>query len=103
VFLVFVEFDCRSIGKRIKSALMWMVSTAVVCALVLGILYGMDHLIFCLILNYVLLIFLLLCLCQLKCIFKDKEDYVNPDWICLKIKCGVRVINAFGSVIGTRY
>lgn len=42
-FEVFVEFDCRSIGKRIKSALMWMVSTAVVCALVLGILYGMDH------------------------------------------------------------
>lgn len=31
----------KSIGKRIKSALMWMVSTAVVCALVLGILYGL--------------------------------------------------------------
>lgn len=31
----------KSIGKRIKSASMWMVSTAVVCALVLGILYGL--------------------------------------------------------------
>lgn len=31
----------KSIGKRIKSALMWMVSTAVICALVLGILYGL--------------------------------------------------------------
>lgn len=31
----------KSVGKRIKSALMWMVATAVVCALVLGILYGL--------------------------------------------------------------
>ncbi|XP_061369224.1 LIMR family protein At5g01460 isoform X2 [Gastrolobium bilobum] len=31
----------RSIGKRIKSALLWMVTTAIVCALVLGILYGL--------------------------------------------------------------
>ena len=31
---------CRSVGKRIKSALLWMVTTAIVCALVLGILYG---------------------------------------------------------------
>ena len=30
----------KSIGKRIKSALLWMVTTAIVCALVLGILYG---------------------------------------------------------------
>ncbi|KAF1898159.1 hypothetical protein Lal_00032924 [Lupinus albus] len=30
----------KSIGKRIKSALMWMVTTAIVCALILGILYG---------------------------------------------------------------
>ena len=83
MFLVFVEFDCRSIGKRVKSALMWMVATAVVCALVLGILYGMDHMNFCLILNFALHIFLLLCLCQLKSVFEDREDYVNLDWICL--------------------
>ncbi|CAL5192301.1 unnamed protein product [Lathyrus oleraceus] len=31
----------KSIGKRIKSALCWVVTTAVVCALVLGILYGL--------------------------------------------------------------
>ncbi|KAJ4972283.1 hypothetical protein NE237_005382 [Protea cynaroides] len=31
----------KSIGKRIKSALMWVVTTAIVCALVLGILYGL--------------------------------------------------------------
>ncbi|KAG5142923.1 hypothetical protein JHK82_018618 [Glycine max] len=31
----------KSVGKRIKSALMWMVTTAIVCALVLGILYGL--------------------------------------------------------------
>ncbi|ESW05891.1 hypothetical protein PHAVU_010G001200 [Phaseolus vulgaris] len=30
----------KSVGKRIKSALCWMVTTAIVCALVLGILYG---------------------------------------------------------------
>ncbi|XP_004492444.1 LIMR family protein At5g01460 [Cicer arietinum] len=30
----------KSIGKRIKSALCWVVTTAIVCALVLGILYG---------------------------------------------------------------
>ncbi|PNY11123.1 LIMR family protein at5g01460-like protein [Trifolium pratense] len=29
----------KSIGKRVKSALWWVVSTAIVCALVLGILY----------------------------------------------------------------
>ena len=33
-------FFFRTMGKRIKSALLWVVSTAVVCALVLGILYG---------------------------------------------------------------
>ncbi|CAJ2655963.1 unnamed protein product [Trifolium pratense] len=31
----------KSIGKRIKSALCWMVTTTIVCALVLGILYGL--------------------------------------------------------------
>ncbi|XP_058766164.1 LIMR family protein At5g01460 [Vicia villosa] len=31
----------KSIGKRVKSALCWVVTTAVVCALVLGILYGL--------------------------------------------------------------
>jgi LMBR1 domain-containing protein 1 len=31
----------KSVGKRIKSALLWVVSTAIVCGLVLGILYGM--------------------------------------------------------------
>lgn len=31
----------KSLGKRIKSALCWVVVTAVVCALVLGILYGL--------------------------------------------------------------
>ncbi|KAK2361081.1 hypothetical protein P8452_60055 [Trifolium repens] len=31
----------KSIGKRIKSALLWVVTTAIVCALVLGILYGL--------------------------------------------------------------
>ncbi|KAF6153625.1 hypothetical protein GIB67_027492 [Kingdonia uniflora] len=30
----------KSTGKRIKSALMWVVTTAIVCGLVLGILYG---------------------------------------------------------------
>lgn len=40
-FVVVVGFVSRSIGKRIKSALCWMVTTAIVCALVLGILYGM--------------------------------------------------------------
>ncbi|CAD5322465.1 unnamed protein product [Arabidopsis thaliana] len=30
----------KTLGKRIKSALIWVVTTAVVCALVLGILYG---------------------------------------------------------------
>ncbi|WZY83557.1 hypothetical protein YC2023_029941 [Brassica napus] len=30
----------KTMGKRIKSALLWVVSTAVVCALVLGILYA---------------------------------------------------------------
>jgi LMBR1 domain-containing protein 1 len=30
----------KALGKRIKSALIWVVTTAVVCALVLGILYG---------------------------------------------------------------
>ncbi|KAF1895598.1 hypothetical protein Lal_00041879 [Lupinus albus] len=33
----------KSIGKRIKSALCWVVTTAVVCALILGILYGMGR------------------------------------------------------------
>ncbi|XP_024020595.1 LIMR family protein At5g01460 [Morus notabilis] len=31
----------KSIGKRIKSALLWVVTTAIVCGLVLGILYGL--------------------------------------------------------------
>ncbi|QCE11909.1 LMBR1-like membrane protein [Vigna unguiculata] len=31
----------KSMGTRIKSALMWMVTTAIVCALLLGILYGL--------------------------------------------------------------
>ncbi|KOM58117.1 hypothetical protein LR48_Vigan11g115100 [Vigna angularis] len=31
----------KSVGKRIKSALCWMVTTAIVCALILGILYGL--------------------------------------------------------------
>ncbi|XP_021906277.1 LIMR family protein At5g01460 [Carica papaya] len=31
----------KSVGKRIKSALLWVVTTAIVCALVLGILYGL--------------------------------------------------------------
>ncbi|PSS09811.1 LIMR family protein [Actinidia chinensis var. chinensis] len=31
----------KSVGKRIKSALMWVVTTAIVCGLVLGILYGL--------------------------------------------------------------
>ncbi|GFY83775.1 LMBR1-like membrane protein [Actinidia rufa] len=30
----------KSVGKRMKSALMWVVTTAIVCGLVLGILYG---------------------------------------------------------------
>ncbi|OUZ99091.1 LMBR1-like membrane protein [Macleaya cordata] len=30
----------KTVGKRIKSALMWVVTTAIVCGLVLGILYG---------------------------------------------------------------
>ncbi|KAK1365506.1 hypothetical protein POM88_041067 [Heracleum sosnowskyi] len=29
-----------TVGKRIKSALMWVLSSAIICALVLGILYG---------------------------------------------------------------
>ncbi|XVE62048.1 hypothetical protein DITRI_Ditri06bG0087600 [Diplodiscus trichospermus] len=31
----------KSVGKRIKSALVWVVTTAIVCALLLGILYGL--------------------------------------------------------------
>ncbi|KAB2066629.1 hypothetical protein ES319_A09G174700v1 [Gossypium barbadense] len=31
----------KSVGKRIKSALLWVVTTAIVCALLLGILYGL--------------------------------------------------------------
>ncbi|BBH06269.1 LMBR1-like membrane protein [Prunus dulcis] len=31
----------KSVGKRIRSALLWVVVTAIVCALVLGILYGL--------------------------------------------------------------
>ncbi|XP_027908003.1 LIMR family protein At5g01460 [Vigna unguiculata] len=31
----------KTVGKRIKSALCWMVTTAIVCALILGILYGL--------------------------------------------------------------
>ena len=31
---------CRGIGKRIKSALIWVVVMAIVCGLLLGILYG---------------------------------------------------------------
>ncbi|CAN1303679.1 LIMR family protein At5g01460 [Linum perenne] len=31
----------KTIGKRIKSALCWVITTAVVCALLLGILYGL--------------------------------------------------------------
>ncbi|KAF8394922.1 hypothetical protein HHK36_018861 [Tetracentron sinense] len=30
----------KSVGKRIKSALLWVITTAIVCGLVLGILYG---------------------------------------------------------------
>ncbi|KAJ4842348.1 hypothetical protein Tsubulata_036753 [Turnera subulata] len=30
----------KTIGKRVKSALMWVVTTAIVCGLLLGILYG---------------------------------------------------------------
>jgi ABC-type transport system involved in Fe-S cluster assembly fused permease/ATPase subunit len=60
---VFLEFGCRSIGKRIKSALLWVVTTAIVCALVLGILYGMYYMNFCLI-RTVLHNFILLCLCK---------------------------------------
>ncbi|THG08466.1 hypothetical protein TEA_001153 [Camellia sinensis var. sinensis] len=32
----------KTIGKRIKSALLWVGTTAIVCGLVLGILYGME-------------------------------------------------------------
>ncbi|RWW30509.1 hypothetical protein GW17_00004914 [Ensete ventricosum] len=35
---------CRSIGKRLKSALLWVLTSAVVCGLVLGILYGKNFL-----------------------------------------------------------
>ncbi|XP_022745115.1 LIMR family protein At5g01460 isoform X3 [Durio zibethinus] len=31
----------KSVGKRIKSALLWVMTTAIVCALLLGILYGL--------------------------------------------------------------
>ncbi|XP_030449803.1 LIMR family protein At5g01460 [Syzygium oleosum] len=31
----------KSVGKRVKSALLWVVTTGIVCALVLGILYGL--------------------------------------------------------------
>ncbi|WCJ28061.1 LIMR family protein At5g01460 [Euphorbia peplus] len=31
----------KTVGKRMKSALIWVISTAVVCGLVLGILYGL--------------------------------------------------------------
>ncbi|XP_057954794.1 LIMR family protein At5g01460-like [Malania oleifera] len=32
---------CLSVGKRIKSAFLWVITTAIVCALVLGILCGL--------------------------------------------------------------
>ncbi|KAI4338905.1 hypothetical protein MLD38_023912 [Melastoma candidum] len=31
----------KSVGKRIKSSLLWVINAAIVCALVLGILYGL--------------------------------------------------------------
>ncbi|KAL8206075.1 hypothetical protein R6Q57_009626 [Mikania cordata] len=31
----------KTVGKRMKSALMWVISTAIVCGLLLGILYGL--------------------------------------------------------------
>ncbi|TXG58802.1 hypothetical protein EZV62_016631 [Acer yangbiense] len=31
----------KTVGKRIKSALLWVITTAIVCGLVLGILYGL--------------------------------------------------------------
>lgn len=31
---------CRTIAKRLKSAMCWVLVTAIVCALLLGILYG---------------------------------------------------------------
>jgi ABC-type dipeptide/oligopeptide/nickel transport system permease subunit len=62
---------CRSIGKRIKSALCWMVTTAIVCALVLGILYGMyiclhDALVDFVLFSLILLVYFfdLLCFCM---------------------------------------
>ncbi|KAF7845365.1 LIMR family protein [Senna tora] len=39
--MFYYEGDLDNVGKRIKSALLWMVTTAIVCALVLGILYGL--------------------------------------------------------------
>ncbi|KAI4302678.1 hypothetical protein MLD38_038398 [Melastoma candidum] len=38
---VLVFFVIPSAGKRIKSSLLWVITAAIVCALVLGIFYGM--------------------------------------------------------------
>lgn len=38
--MVVLGVVCRSIGKRITSALLWVGTTAIVCGLLLGILYG---------------------------------------------------------------
>ncbi|KAL5991449.1 hypothetical protein ACLOJK_012358 [Asimina triloba] len=35
--------QCRSLGKRIKSAMMWVVASAVICGLVLSIFYADIH------------------------------------------------------------
>ena len=35
-----VLYVCRTVGKRVASAMCWVGVSAVVCALVLGILYG---------------------------------------------------------------
>ena len=42
VFFVCLQlsFICRTVGKRVKSALLWVGTMAIVCGLVLGILYG---------------------------------------------------------------
>ncbi|CAA2979740.1 LIMR family At5g01460 [Olea europaea subsp. europaea] len=39
--MFYYEGDMDNVWKRMKSALLWVITTAIVCALVLGILYGL--------------------------------------------------------------
>ena len=55
---------CRSVGKRIRSAVLWVSVTAIVCGLVLGILYGESWALnFSLLIDSLALLIVFLALC----------------------------------------